>query len=373
MKVLHVIASMDDRTGGPALALRGLALAQAKLGLEVTIASGWESDHGEPDLSEFKAANIRVNLIGPLRGVLKTTADLKDTITRLVADHGIIHIHGVWEDLQYRAMKAARRFRIPYVVRPCGMLDPWSLSQGSIKKKVYFLLRLQGNLRYASALHATSMVEARGIGSLLSVRQILVEPNGLELSDFSGPVQPLESPPTIVYLGRLHEKKKPEFLIESFARLPGSNTRLIIAGDGVATYRTKLVQLVADLGLEERVEFPGHVSGREKLQILQGASLFVLPSQQENFGVSVIEALACGTPVLLSDQVALAEEVTREGVGLALPLDSPDWCRVLEEKSIRGNWPADISERCRNFVAKRYSWGEIAGRWATHYERLLSP
>lgn len=372
MRVLHVVASLDERTGGPAVALKGLALAQARHGLKVSVLSGWETSHGKPDVESLRSSDIHVEFIGPLSGFLKTTTGLRERLMELIRQCDVMHIHGVWEDLQYQAMKVARKLGRPYVVRPCGMLDPWSLSQGSFKKRLYFLLRLRRMLLNANALHATSMMEAHGLESLLAIRQILVEPNGLPLETYNVDATLQEQTPTIVYLGRLHEKKRPDLPIELLSRSSRSDTRLVLAGEGDTKFVDGLKKRVEVMGLGDRVEFPGHVTGEEKLRLLQQASLFILPSQQENFGIAVVEALACGTPVLVSDQVALADEIARAGVGIMLPLDSPDWQRVFDEKSSRKNWSADISARCRAFVEMRYGWEQIVSRWVTHYERMVA-
>src|SRR4051794_25326163 len=129
MRVLHVISAIDPRAGGPSSALAGLASAQAREGLDVRVISTWRDADGWPGEEVIKSIGAPVRLIGPAKGKLVRHPDLAREVDAAVAEADIVHVHALWEEIQHRAAKSARRWGVPYVFRPCGMLDPWSLSQ----------------------------------------------------------------------------------------------------------------------------------------------------------------------------------------------------------------------------------------------------
>jgi glycosyltransferase involved in cell wall biosynthesis len=175
----------------------------------------------------------------------------------------------------------------------------------------------------------------------------------------------------VLFLGRLHPKKGLELLLPAFARLPG-DALLVIAGPDSDGYRARLEALAAGLGVGHRLLFTGLLLGRDKWAALVDADLFVLPSYQENFGIAVVEALAAGTPVLISDQVNLHREVRGAEVGGVVPLDpealATDLARWMGDANLR----REAGAQGAALVRERYLWGPIARRWAGHYDRLLS-
>lgn len=292
----------------------------------------------------------------------------------------VIHIHGLWEEVQCRAARVAQAHRKPYLIRPCGMLDPWSLAQGRWKKSLYLRLRLRSVLDGAAAIHFTTHTEGELTRPLRLRAPALVEPNGLSLEEYAS----LPPPGTfrlrhgihpgrllLLFLSRLHPKKGLDLLLPAFARLVGDSL-LVIAGPDQNDYRATLAAEVARLGLDGRVLFTGMLQGVEKLAALADADLFVLPSYQENFGVAVIEALAAGTPVVLSDQVNIHAEVYAAGVGGVVPTRVEPLAAELQRWLDSGELRRAASSRAVPFVRERFGWDRIAQRWAGHYGRLAA-
>jgi glycosyltransferase involved in cell wall biosynthesis len=262
------------------------------------------------------------------------------------------------------------------------MLDPWSLAQGALKKKLYIALRLRRNLNRAAAIHFTTTTERDLVmGPLRLKAPAVVEPNGLDLSEFDS------LPPrgtfrarfpqigqrrAVIFLGRLHHKKGLDLLIPAFARGAPAAAILVLAGPDDDGYQRKVEQMVEENDVAGRVVFTGMLRGRERVEALVDADLFVLPSYQENFGIAVIEALAAGCPVVISDQVNIHNEITAARVGAVVPTEvgalSMEIASWLNDAKLR----EDVGRRGPAFVRERYDWNRIARDWVTIYERLGS-
>jgi glycosyltransferase involved in cell wall biosynthesis len=380
MKVLHVVSSIDPRSGGPVEALRGLTRAQQAEGVDAQVLATWSPGEDTGLAQRLQEAGVPVRLVGPCRRPLGWRWGLAATVARCVAEAHLVHIHALWEEVQHQAARSAWRQGKPYLFRPCGMLDPWSLRQGRWKKALYLRFRLRADLDRASALHFTTEAERDLTASLGLKAPALVEPNGIDAADldnlplpgaFRSRVGISPGRLLVLFLGRLHPKKGLDLLLPAFARFPG-DALLVVAGPDSDGYRAQLESRARQLGIADRLLFPGLLLGQHKWAALVDADLFVLPSFQENFGVAVVEALAAGTPVLLSDQVNLCGEVRRAGVGGVVALEeealAAELARWLTDATLRGA----AADQAIPFVRERYLWGPIARRWVGHYSRLLN-
>ncbi len=381
IKVLHVVSSLDPRSGGPVEALRGLALAQHSVGLHVSVVATWKRGDDLQLAELLRAAGIGVRLVGPCWGSSRLSFPLSHVAREEVRGAFLVHIHALWEEIQHQAARSARVLGRPYIMRTCGMLDPWSLRQGRWKKSLYLWWRLRGHLQNASALHFTTKLEQELTTPLKLTAPAIIEPNGIDGAEYEnlpprGPFRERHGIPksarVALFLGRLHPKKGLEILLPAFAKAAlDHDYYLIVAGPHEVHYRAKLESTVEALGLKARVLFIGQVLGAEKIAAFANADLFVLPSHQESFGIAVIEALAAGLPVLISDQVNLHTEISQAKVGGVLPLDVDVWAREL------GRWLGDESLgretglRGRAFVLSRFLWPQIAQRWSEHYRQLV--
>lgn len=379
MKVLHVISSVDSKWGGPVSALRGLTLALRHAGAEVSVLGTFKEGDDTAITDQLRAEGVEVTLVGPTKTPLAWHPRLKSAAIDAVSRVDVVHIHALWEAVQHHAATAARALGKPYVFRPCGMLDPWSLAQGRWKKRIYMAWRLRKDLNRATAIHFTADLERDLIVPLRLRAPSIVEPNGVDFGEFESlPNEPflrrrypaIEGKRIVLFLSRLHHKKGLELLLPAFARLDRSDVVLVIAGPDQNQYRTKLEDLCGALGIADRVVFTGMLVGRERVAALAEADLFCLPSYQENFGIAVVESLAAGTPVVISDQVNIYKEILAAGVGGVVPLDVDALAAEIRR------WLADpgllqaAAGRARPFVMATYQWTEIARRWMSHYTRL---
>lgn len=333
----------------------------------------------EPVARELRGAGVEVHLFGPAIGPTKWVRGLGRSLRPLVEKADVVHVHALWEEIQHHAAVEARRAGVRTVITPHGMLDPWSLSQGRWKKTLHMSLRLRGHLNRAAALHVTAAQEYEQVRPLRLTVPPLVESLGVDLSEFDPlPAKGFlrERFPEIggrgivLFLGRVHPKKGLDLLIPAFARAETGGAVLVVAGPAEEAYERELRGLVARHGLEGRVFFTGMLHGTERVRAYVDADLFVLPSHQENFGVSVAEALAAGVPVIVSDKVNICGLIEGAGIGQVVALDVADIARALSRWMGDADLRASASGKARAFARMHFDWAQIGGRWPGHYQRL---
>jgi glycosyltransferase involved in cell wall biosynthesis len=147
---------------------------------------------------------------------------------------------------------------------------------------------------------------------------------------------------------------------------------LVVAGPDPTGYGATIKSLAEAAGVADRIVYTGMIEGAEKLAALHDADLLAAPSYHENFGLAVIEALACGTPVVISDQVNLHPEIAAAGVGGVVPLDVERLARELDRWLADESLRQSAARRAHAFVRERYDWDGIARRWVGHYEHLCA-
>jgi len=380
MRVLHVISLLAAAHGGPTAALMGLTRAQHRAGLNPRILSTYRPQDSSADADQLRSEGIPVEWVGPCRGPLLWSPSIVPALRSAIAQADIVHIHALWESVQHNAAVESRRAGKPYIFRPCGMLDPWSLKQGGLKKRFYLRLRLMKDFHRAAAMHYTTEVERDNAIALAIKSPSIVMPNGVDLSDFADP--PLRSAfrdkhprigdkPMVLIFGRVDAKKGFDLLIPAFAKIQPQDAQLVIAGPDLENYTPTIQAMIDKAGLRERVHFTGMLRGRERVEALAAAELFVLPSYQENFGVSVIEALAAGCPVILSDQVALHRQTTAAGVGATVPLDVNTLASTLTHWLTHPDVRHAAAAKAKPWVQSHFDWDTIAVSWSERYHRLL--
>jgi glycosyltransferase involved in cell wall biosynthesis len=263
----------------------------------------------------------------------------------------------------------------PLVISPRGSLIRGALERHSWRKQLYMATLGKASLRATKRVHATSESEAKDLSAIIDKHLIRTIANGVHVEEAALPVKgEPESVRTVLFLGRLHPYKRIELILNAFARIaletPGG-TRLVIAGAGSRPYVECLKQHADRLDVSRLVNWPGQVSGVEKSRILREATALVLSSQSENFGMVVAEALAQGTPCVVT-KTAPWEGLEREKCGY--------WVEDSEEALADGMRrmmalsPEErraMGERGRAWMARDFSWESAAKRMLALYEELI--
>jgi glycosyltransferase involved in cell wall biosynthesis len=208
----------------------------------------------------------------------------------------------------------------------------------------------------------------------------VVEPNGIGLEDFAclperGGLRrslAVAGAPLIVFLGRVHPGKGVEYLIPALARVRTPGATLAVVGSDSAGYRGEMERLADAHGVRDRVVFVGPLSGRKKIEALVDADVFCLPSQHENFGISIVEAMAAGCAVVVSEHVGIKEEILAAGAGSVTSLDPARIAAALDDWLGDEGGRREAGTRGREFALHTYDWAPIAARWQRRYEELMA-
>lgn len=388
MRVLHVIPSVSSKHGGPSVALPLFARALARYDIPVTVATTDDDGRGMrlevplgrvvPGLGETESIYFRKNT-----EFYKTSWPLARWLNRHVADFDLVHIHALFSFSSWAAARAARRAKVPYIVRPLGVLNEWGMANRRrfVKRWSLRIVELP-ILRHAAAIHYTAEAEAREAAlahpEIASLRSVII-PIPMESActgDASGFYERFPKATgrrIVLFLSRLDRKKGVELLLTAFqeVRKKFPDALLVIAGAGEEGYAEHLEQRARELGCESDLIWTGYVEGDAKAAVLAAATVFALPSYSENFGVAAAEALAAGIPVLLSDRVALAEDVRAADAGVVVECTAKAIAEGLELLLPEAELRARLGERGREFARERYSPDTVGRKLKSLYESVV--
>ena len=390
VKVLHVIPAIAPRYGGPSRAVLEMARACQSRGMQPLIATtdadgpsrlavevGTPSQHEGVPVLFFRRQ---------LSESFKYSHSLAAWLGRNVGRFDVVHIHAVFSHACLAAARACLARGVPYVLRPLGTLDPWSLAQKPLRKRLLWRLGARWAFEGASAVQYTAAEEQRLAEQFAGSGRGVVIPLGVDDELLQAPAEPpsfrdgrplLTKSPYVLVLGRLHPKKRLEAVLDVFLELTRepslSDWRLVMAGDGAPDYVSGLRQLVEERQGADRVMFPGWLDGAARANALREASLVALVSHQENFGLSIVEAMACGVPVLVSHHVNLAEEIEAAGAGWVTALDRPALLGTLRAVLEADGERAHRGEAGRGLVHRRFRWPVVASQIETLYRSIGPP
>ena len=327
MKLLHVMPSCDPRGGGPLEGVRQRGLHLQTLGHAVELVTLDAPD--EPFVKDFP---LTVHAVGPARGGYRYCAALVPWLRANARRYDAIVVNGLWQYHSFGAWRALKSLRVPYVVFTHGMLDPWfkrEYPRKHLKKWFYWPWSDYRVLRDAKAVLFTSeeeKLQARKSFWLYRARERVVAygtkappPDTPALRERFLSAHPrLQGRRHLLFLSRIHEKKGCDLLVRAFAHAAARDPELdlVVAGPDQTGWVSRLTELARELGVAERITWPGMLQGDLKWGAFYNAEAFVLPSHQENFGIAVAEALGCGRPVLISDKVNIWREVEEGNAGL---------------------------------------------------------
>jgi glycosyltransferase involved in cell wall biosynthesis len=386
MKILHVIRGLSPSYGGPPRVAARLAAGQAALGHDVTIATYRLKDGPEDFRSMTKSLpgfdRVRVVEIDN-GGMVEALFALRagPVLRRLIPEVDIVHLHDVWDSLVRAAGAQARRSGKPYVLQPNDSLNPWSLGQKRLKKRLGLALAYRQVIEGSSAVIFGHSEEKRlAAQSGLRIEPVVAGLGGV----FQEEVEPLPAPgrffervpqlrgrPFVVFLSRLHPKKGLDFLAEGFAVAARSvpDVQLVVIGHDEGASED-FQRRISRHGLADRVHLVGPMHGHDKWEAYRDAVCLCLPSRDEAFTVTIVEALASGLPVVISETCHF-DEVCEYQAGFIVPLEPAKigkaLIRLCTDHALRDR----MSQSAKRLFADRLCFNQVARDVLEMYEGCI--
>lgn len=394
MRVLHIIETLAPHEGGPPRVVAGLAGAQCAAGIDAQVFCGdggqlpthmlyWR-DNAPP---EFSAVTVQT-IVEPSNRTYARVLALRRWLRGNVTKYDVVHIHSLWRWVPTLAAMACRQMRVPYLIAPHTALSPWALVQKRLKKELARALVWDRLFAAAAGFHALNELEADelvGIGGQPRAR-IFVVPNGVSLAEFSRSNNAndvamqmpqygfkLEGKRFILFLARLHLMKGPDVLLEAFARVANEqpDLQLVFAGPDFGMLE-KLQRRTEELQLSDRVHYTGLSSGAAKLWLLKSAVCLCQPSRSEGFSLSILEAMASGCPVVISDRCKFPE-VMKFGAGMVVPMAIGDIAAGLRAYASDPTRRLTDGRAARELIERQYTWETVCKQAERMYVQAVTP
>ena len=388
MQILQIVPSVSLVYGGPSQMVLGLSQALANQGVDVTlITTNSNGDAGQPPLEvpleqplEQDGYHIVYFRCSPFRRY-KFSLGLLRWLATHAQEYDIAHIHALFSPVSTAAATVARMKGLPYLLRPLGTLDPADLRKKRQLKQLYGTFLERPNLAGAAGVHFTSEQEAKISERFGVPTRDVVIPLGVQFPQLPPPGkarQQLEindGQPLILFMSRIDPKKGLDLLIPALETLVEKlDFYFVLAGANPQDpeYEQSIQAQIQASRLAQRTTIAGFVEGDLKLGLLQDADLFVLPSYYENFGIAVAEAMAVGTPVVISDQVHIWQEVKNYGAGWVTTCEKETLTQVLHQALLDAQARRERGENARQLVQEKYSWSAIAKTMIEVYQKLVN-
>jgi len=374
MRVLQVVPSFAPayRYGGPIVSVLRLCRALRDSGVDVHVATTNCDGPADLDVPIGRAVEVEGVPVTYFRRYPRIDYAFSPALlAHLLAsarNYDLVHITSTFSFPSVAAGVAARRANLPYVVSPRGSLQTWSVRQKRWKKQPYWSLLERRHLERAQFIHVTSAMEEAELRPLLPKVRMVMIPNGVDIeSAHDVPRQP----DRIVFLGRIHRKKGFDVLVPALARVARQrpNVETLIAGPDDDGEWSRVEQMLARVTPRPNVKYVGAIVGKEKYQFLAGASAFVLSSHAENFGQAVVEALACGTPVVVSRNTPW-HSVAESGAGYWVENTPEAVADALLSILVNPDRAAAMAHAARA-VAAKFNWASVGRAMAQAYAEVL--
>ena len=371
MRILHVIRDLSPKTGGPVNALIGLNETQQKFGHEVKILS-----------TSYGITKDQIEL--PKNSIIETcnwngwrfSFQFKSRLKKLIKWSDVIHIHMLWEYPSLITAMMARKLNKPFLLRPCGALEDRSLKISSWKKNFYLKFFSKSLFNHPCRLHFSSNDEKKNSTRFGMYKSIVVN-NGViskakenvSKNIFYSSFPFLKNKKIILFLARVHPIKRPEFAILSFCKIfkKFPDTFLVIAGPFEKKYCNELKEIIKKYKIENRVIFTGLLSGDLLYASYKACYLFILPSLQESFGISIVEAMAASKPVVISKNIAIANSIKKADAGIICEDNVEDYSSAVEKLLSSNSLQKDMGNNGKNLQKNFYDWEILSKQLETAY------
>jgi glycosyltransferase involved in cell wall biosynthesis len=384
-KILHVIPSVAAVHGGPSVMLGMMARGLSESGMEIHVATTDDDGAGRLDVrygEPLVSGGVTSWYFRRQTRFYKVSRPLSTWLSKHVTDYQVVHIHALFSYAALAAAYWAHKRGVPYVVRPLGTLNRWGMeNRRPWLKRLSFRFLEKRILERAALVHYTSEQE-RTEAELLNVHtrsEVIANPvpsfEGETSADrFRSAYPELRDRQIILFLSRFDRKKGLDLLLPAFARVRASfpTAALVLVGSGPKDLLTELHSQANALGIAADVFWPGFLKGELKQAAYLDADVFVLPSYSENFGIAVVEAMAAGCPVVVSDQVAIHGEISGANAGLVVACNPEALagaiCRLLADRSAR----ALMGSNGKCLTQTQYSLETVTRKLVTAYNAIGS-
>ena len=379
---IHYINRLHLENGGVVRFVLDICQVLSVQGIKVTlitqdakdIPEDWLTDVSKPEVIELKQKKLPGGFLTPtnIRRVKNIFLANKNTV---------INFHIPWILSNFQLARLANKNNIPYIVTPHGSLDGWSMEQKNLKKEIFWFLFGKKHYRDAKCIHYTADSEKEQGQKYIVKKSAHVIPCLFDSSEFFDlPDTALAESkfsqidnirPNILFLSRIHPKKGTDILVHATRLLKdrGVECNVLLAGPDdtkAKGYRAELEQQINQLGLSERVHLIGMVKGQDKLSLYRRAELFVLPTHQENFGFVLVEAMACGTPVVTSFGVDIWREI--QSGGATITENSPELIADRIEGLLGDKVELDsLGKKSREWVFREFDASKLATDYSAMY------
>ena len=363
MRVIQVVKTLAEEYGGPARTVQGLVAGLNACGVEAWLVS--LEDGGAPWVEGIN--HYRCFALRGVKGVEKKMENLIDEI-----HPDIVQTNDIWMPKMHACAVAARRKGVPYIITPHGTLEVWSLRQ-KWWKKYPALWTYQGyDMRHALAIHSTADSEIKQVKKFCGKTPVYYNTNGV--------IFPRELPERCVhadgfhravFVSRIHKKKGLMNLIHAWAQIRPSGWKMEIVGTDADGYQKQVEDEVRRCGLQDDFIFTGPLSDTEKWKAYMRSDLFILPTNSENFGIVVAEALYAGVPVITTKGAPWkCIEETKSGWWIDIGVE-PLVDALRKAFSLTDDERREMGVRGNLLVLDRFSWNKIAKELKEIYEKLL--
>ncbi len=382
VRCVHYLSQIRLEAGGVVRAALDFCGVFAAMGNPTTLVTGDATDVPSQWLKATGEGTPRVVVIDPPAGRFSRLGQSgKAQFRQALQDAQVLHLHSPWDPSNLQAAALAREAKIPYVLSAHGMLDDWSMAQKRTKKRAYLTVAGNRLLGHAARVHCTAQAELDQARKWLPKDNGAVLPLVMDLSPFEKlPGAELArqrfpalqtSDTKLLFLSRVHPKKGVDLLIRAVGELRKRSRKvtLLAAGPAEPGYVEQLKQLAGQLGIEDRIEFPGMVRGEEKLSLYQAADVFVLPTSQENFGLVLLEAMACRLPVITTRGVDIWKELAEAGA--AITERDPQAIASAIEDMLRTSNLSERGEKGRAWVFENMNPHCVASKYQELYQRIV--
>lgn len=390
MKILIVMSYYKPAYsyGGTVSAVSALAEGLAKQGTEVTVlttnANGKERLNiplGQP--VSLDGVEVYYYPLAPISlGSFHYSPDLAQACKEKIKYFDLVVLETLWEYIAGPVVAASKRHHVPYIIQPHGQLMPWCINQKRLKKQLYLTLFARRYLDQAAGLQCTSPLEAEAVKHFNFRAPTFEIPNSIDLARFKnmpgrGHMRSKlgipEDARVLLFMGRLHPVKRPDIAVSALITVQSAadeEVHLIMAGPDETGMTEDLIQLATQAGCANCLHIVGLLYRDDVLQAFADSEILIMPSESENFGMSAVEAMASGIPVLISDGVPVGHWAEESGAGQIIPCSAKAFAEATvqllsdyERLKIMGVRGKELARRFDNSV--------VAQQVLAHYQSII--